>query len=633
MPTSEEILRKFWGYDQFRPLQSEIIQTILSGEDVLALLPTGAGKSICFQVPAMATPGICIVVTPLIALMNDQVAHLKEKGIPAVAFHSGLNYYEQDVTMRKCIAGDYKFLYLSPERLQSAEFRENLIDMDVNLIAVDEAHCISQWGFDFRPAYLDIAVIREYFPEIPILALTASATDRVQIDIVQLLEFNNYKVYEGSYRRDNISLSVFATESKINKIVDVLGSVQGTAIVYCKTRKLTQDVSGLLRLHKINADYYHAGLSQEERVFKQDNWTRNLIRVMVCTNAFGMGIDKPDVRLVIHHDAPDSLENYYQEAGRAGRDGKKSYAVLLYYPDDIKDLQALPETRYPPFEFIKTCYQDIGNYLQVPVGSGKGEFFDFDFNSFIKHFSLNPLQALYAMKALAQQGFVEFNESVFLPAKIVFRTNRETLNYIEESEPELDRIVKCLLRLYEGIMDHRVSVFISQIAKYCYLTEEEVTVRILKLQRSQVIDYWPYKETPQIHFIENRAPTEYINFDHAFYRNRKEIYQTKIESVVDYIGLSVDCRMNFVCQYFAKQDSFRCGICDNCLKEKKEVLTDKEIVDISARILDRIGPNGILLSDLKKLLDWNDQDIQISFQRLSEEGLLYFDQHGLIRKK
>ena len=633
MVSATEILRKFWGYDAFRPLQSDIIDTILSGKDVLALMPTGAGKSICFQVPTLMTEGLCIVITPLIALMNDQVTHLKEKGIPAVAFHSGLNFYEQDIALRKCISGDYKFLYLSPERLQSEDFRDSLQDMEVNLIAVDEAHCISQWGFDFRPAYLDIAVLRDYLPSVPILALTASATPRVQADIMEHLQFQDYKVFEGSYFRPNISLSVFQTESKINKAIEVLKNVPGTGIVYCKTRKLTQDVANLLKMQGISADYYHAGLSQEERTAKQNNWTENCVRVMVCTNAFGMGIDKPDVRVVIHHDAPDSLENYYQEAGRAGRDGKKSYAVLLYYPGDIKDLELLPETRYPPYEFIKICYQNIGNYLQVPVGSGKGEFFDFDFNSFIKNFSLHPLQTIYALKALELQGFIEFSESVFLPSKIVLTTTRETLNYIEESDPDLDRILKCLLRLYEGIFDHRVSVFVSQIAKYCHISEVEVQDRLQKLQRNHILEYWPHKETPQIHFIENRAPTEYINFDHSFYRKRKEIYQKKITAVIRYIQLQESCRMDFLCQYFSETEALICGICDNCLRAKKATITDNEVINTGLFILDIIPTDGILLSDLKTILNWNDQDVQISFQKLSEEGLIYLDTQGRVRKK
>jgi len=633
MLTTNEILHKFWGYEQFRPLQADIIDTILSGKDVLALMPTGAGKSICFQVPAMFNEGICIVVTPLIALMNDQVTHLKDKGIPAIAFHSGLNFYEQDIALRKCIAGDYKFLYVSPERLQSLEFRECLNDMEVNLIAVDEAHCISQWGFDFRPAYLEISILREYLPDVPILALTASATERVQKDILQYLSFKDYKLFYSSYRRDNISLSVFKTESKPNKVLEVLQNVAGTAIVYCKTRKLTQEIAALLQLNKVNADYYHAGLSQEERRTKQDNWTQNKTRVMVCTNAFGMGIDKPDVRVVVHHDAPDSLENYYQEAGRAGRDGKKSYAVLLCYPDDIQDLQLMPEIRFPAYEFIKNCYQYIGNYLQVPVGNGKGEFYDFDFNSFVKNFSLNPLQTIYALKALEQQGFLEFSESVFLPAKVVFTANRETLNYIEDSDPELDRVVKCMLRLYEGILDHRVSVFIGQMARYCYIGEDEVKERLLRLQRLQIIEYWPNKETPQIHFIENRAPADYINFDHAFYKKRKEIYRHNIAAVVDYIELEKSCRMDFLCQYFKGEEPFRCGICDNCLNEKKATLTIKDVVNTGQRILDKIPASGILLSEFKTILDWNDKDVQISFQKLSEDGLLFFDEHGMIRKR
>ena len=633
MPTSIQILRKFWDFEQFRPLQADVIDAIVSGKDVLALMPTGGGKSLCFQVPALMEEGICVVVTPLISLMNDQVAHLKAKGIPAVALHSGLNFYEQDTALRKCIAGDYKFLYLSPERIQSPEFREYLQDMEVNLVAVDEAHCISQWGFDFRPSYLEITILREYFPSVPILALTASATELVQKDIVHYLSFKDYAIFYSSYKRANISLSVFLTESKINKILEVLQNVEGTAIVYGKTRRLTQDIASLLQLHSVNADYYHAGMTQEERTFKQEQWMQNRIRVMVCTNAFGMGIDKPDVRVVIHHDAPDSLENYYQEAGRAGRDGKKAYGVLLYYPADVEDLKSMPEIRFPAYGFIRECYQHIGNYLQVPVGEGKGNFYDFDLNSFIKTFSLHPLQTIYALKALEQQGFLEFNESIFLPAKVAFTADRGMLDYMEETEPELDRIVKCLLRLYEGILDHRVSVFIGQIASYCHIGEEEVKERLLRLQRYRILEYLPSKETPQIYFAENRAPAGFLNFDHGFYNKRKAIYTEKVASVINYIVLENACRMDYLCQYFGQKETFRCGICDNCLEKKKVALTIQALVDTGQRILDKIPPEGILLSSLKTILDWNDKDVQLSFQKLSEEGYLFFDQHGLIRKK
>ncbi|WP_447640155.1 MULTISPECIES: RecQ family ATP-dependent DNA helicase [Chitinophagaceae] len=633
MPTAGEILKKFWGYEYFRPLQSDIIEAILSGKDVLALMPTGAGKSLCFQVPAMMQDGICIVVTPLVALMNDQVLHLKEKGIPAIALHSGLNFYEQDSALRKCVAGDYKFLYVSPERLQSETFQEYAKDMQLNLIAMDEAHCISQWGFDFRPSYLLVSILRQIFPEVPILALTASATERVQKDIVQYLLFTNYKILYSSYKRDNISLSVFRTESKYNKILEILQSVSGTAIVYCKSRKLTQDVANLLRLHQISADYYHAGLTQEERSAKQEAWTHSRTRVMVCTNAFGMGIDKSDVRVVIHHDAPDSLENYYQEAGRGGRDGKKAYGVLLYYPDDIKDLEKMPEIRFPNYEFIKECYQAIGNYLQVPVGGGKEHFYDFDLNNFIKTFSLHPLQTIYALKSLEQQGFLEFTESIFLPAKVVFTTNRETLNYIEESEPELDRIVKCMLRLYEGILDHRVSVFIGQMAGYCHIGEDEVRERLLRLQRYQIIEYWPNKETPQIRFVENRAPAEYLNFNHRFYQERKGIYVNNIKAVIDYIQLEQTCRMQFLCAYFGQEDHFRCGVCDNCLNAKKETLSTDDIVAIGQTILEQIPPEGIAFSDLKTKINWYSKDVQESFQQLSVEQTIYMDKNGHVRKK
>ncbi|MBV9989051.1 MAG: ATP-dependent DNA helicase RecQ, partial [Chitinophagaceae bacterium] len=384
MISPSSILKKYWGYDEFRPLQEDIIESVLAGRDTLALLPTGGGKSICFQVPALIKEGLCLVISPLIALMQDQVDNLLARNIPAAVIHSGLSYFEVKKILQSGTQGDYRFLYLSPERLETKLFKEYLPALSVDLVVVDEAHCISQWGYDFRPPYLRIAALREELPDTTLIALTASATPAVQEDIMQKLLFRQPNIFRQSFERPNISYSVFSVDSKINKLIDILNKVPGSSIVYCGSRKQTKELAQLLGLHSIAADFYHAGLPQELRNSKQQSWIANKTRVIVCTNAFGMGIDKPDVRTVIHFDAPDCLENYYQEAGRAGRDGKKSFAVLLYQHADKEALENLPARRFPPIAEIKKIYQSLADYLQVPVGSGEGQYYDFDLLNFVR---------------------------------------------------------------------------------------------------------------------------------------------------------------------------------------------------------------------------------------------------------
>ncbi|HWC52926.1 MAG TPA: ATP-dependent DNA helicase RecQ, partial [Chitinophagaceae bacterium] len=416
----DEILKQYWGFDSFRPLQKEIIESILEGKDTLALMPTGGGKSLCYQIPALAKEGMCLVISPLIALMKDQVENIRKKGITAFAIYSGMSRKEIMNTLKVATNSNCKFLYVSPERLETALFKEYLPGMDINLIAVDEAHCISQWGYDFRPPYLRIAALREELPDIPVLALTASATPEVQEDICEKLKFKNQNIFRQSFERPNLSYSVFEVDSKINKIIEILKKVPGSAIVYCKSRKRTKEISELLHLQNISSDYYHAGLAQEDRNRKQEEWIQNKTRVIVCTNAFGMGIDKPDVRTVIHADVPDCLENYYQEAGRAGRDGKKSFAVLLYDEKDLHELEELTTQRFPPLSEIRNVYQAVSNYLQIPSDSGQGESYDFDIADFIKKFKLNSHTVLFSLKALEQEGWLAFNEQVFIPSAVQF---------------------------------------------------------------------------------------------------------------------------------------------------------------------------------------------------------------------
>ena len=598
MLSTQNILKKYWGHDAFRPMQQEIIQSVLDGKDVLALLPTGGGKSICFQVPALMKDGLCLVISPLIALMKDQVENLAKRGIPALAINSGMNFYEVQNALQHSVDESIKFLYLSPERLETNLFKEFLPELNINLIAVDEAHCISQWGYDFRPPYLRIVNLRAYLPGVPVLALTASATPLVQDDIVEKLKLKEPVIYRQSFEKPNLSYSVFKEDSKINKVAEILQNVNGSSIVYCKSRRLTKQVAQLLSLQHISVDYYHAGLSQEERNKKQEIWMNSQTRVIVCTNAFGMGIDKPDVRTVIHYDVPDCIENYYQEAGRAGRDGKKSYAVLLYNNEDIVALQALPDLRFPVMYHIRKVYQALADYLQIPVGSGENKYYDFDLNDFVKNFSLDVLMVINVLKVLEQEGLLSFNENIFLPAQVRFTIPKELLIDFEQTHPLLEPVMKCLLRTYEGIIDNRVSVHEKQIAKLAKLSFDSVKSDLRQLNALGIIEYLPQKETPQIHFLTGRAPAEFLTVNHENYLHRKQQYELRTEAVQRYLTLNKECRSHYISAYFGDNKVRDCGICDVCLHQKNTSLTQEEFKKIQERIYHHLPEEGIAAKDL-----------------------------------
>ncbi|WP_207492180.1 RecQ family ATP-dependent DNA helicase [Aridibaculum aurantiacum] len=633
MPSPHEILQQYWGYSSFRPLQKEIIQSVLDGKDVLALLPTGGGKSICFQVPAMVNEGICLVISPLIALMKDQVHNLKKKNIPALSIYSGMSHYEVKETLQNACYGHYKFLYVSPERLETQLFKEYLPALKLNLIAVDEAHCISQWGYDFRPPYLRIAKLRSEFPNVPILALTASATPVVQKDICDKLHFANPGIFRQSFARDNLSMSAFNAESKINKLVDILQKVPGSAIVYCRNRKKTKEIAHLLHLNHISADYYHAGLLQADRSHKQERWIKNEITVIVCTNAFGMGIDKPDVRVVVHVDIPDNLENYYQEAGRAGRDGKRSFAVLLYTQQELAELKELPAKKYPSVKDIRDIYQAVANFLQLPVGSGEGQYFDFNLNDFVRKFKLETIPVVNALKALEQEGHLAFNEQVFISTKISFSCSKETLHAFEASHPAYDNVVKYLLRTYEGIFDNLVSVNENLLARLTKLSTEELQQQLKALQAFGIIEYHPQKETPQLFFLQDRAPAEYLVFNQHDYLKRKEEYKLRVQAMEQYVMLQDKCRSQYIGHYFGDTELQTCSSCDNCLEKKNSQLTDEEFKIISQRILHHISSAE---ADIKLLLDHmkglKKEKVWQVLDYLQAEGKLSVDAKGLIRK-
>src|SRR5579871_4485790 len=580
-----DILKQYFKHDSFRPLQEEIINAVLEKKDVLAVLPTGGGKSVCFQVPALMNDGLCLVISPLIALMKDQVESLRSKGITAFSIHSGMNRKEVINTLSVAGQSNCKFLYVSPERLESNLFKEFLPSFNINLIAVDEAHCISQWGYDFRPPYLRIALLREELKGVPVLALTASATLEVQNDICEKLEFKEKNIFRQSFERENLSYSVFKVDVKINKIIEILKNVAGSSIVYCKSRKRTKEIADLLKMHGIKSDYYHGGLMGDERNKKQGSWIKNETRVIVCTNAFGMGIDKPDVRTVIHADVPDCLENYYQEAGRAGRDEKKSYAVLLFTNKELTGLKLLPDVHFPAMEKIREVYQSVVNYLQIPSGIGEGNYYDFDITDFVKKFKWDTQLVVYTLKALEQEELLSFNEQVFLPSQIVFSTNKSMLYDFENNNPQLEPLIKILLRTYSGIFDQLVFIQEKTISFLLKRDLIEVISDLKKLHRFGIIQYVPQKDSPQLYFIQNRIKAEDLRINQVNYQKRKMQYERRITSFLDYVKAETQCRSQFIANYFGDGNAKPCGVCDNCLRQKNISLTEDELDKIHRHII------------------------------------------------
>lgn len=633
LPTPHQILKQYWGYDSFRPIQEDIINSILLGKDTLALLPTGGGKSVCFQIPAMTKEGICLVISPLIALMKDQVENLLKRDVPALFIHSGMSFFDVKQTLQNAAYGHFKFLYVSPERLETDLFKEYLPALNINLIAVDEAHCISQWGYDFRPPYLRIANLRSEVASVPILALTASATPTVQEDICEKLLFKEKIIFRQSFEKLNLSFSAIKVDSKVNKLIDILEKVPGTAIVYCRNRKLTKETAHLLNLSNISADFYHAGLSQQDRNEKQENWINNKTRVIVCTNAFGMGIDKPDVRSVIHFDIPDNLENYYQEAGRAGRDGLRSFAVLLYTQRELDALAKLPDVKYPPVTEIKKVYQAVANFLQLPTMAGEGQYFDFNLLEFVKTFHFDNLLAVNCLKALEQDGHLSFNEQIFLPPKVSFTCDKNTLQEFEAAHPELENLIKYLLRSYEGIFDNLVSVNEQLISRLIKASKEELKNQLKQLQSFGIIEYHPQKETPQIYFHQNRASVDHLIFDHELHLQRKKQYQQRIEAMTEYVRLDSGCRSQFIGTYFGDVNMKRCSACDNCLRQKSLSLTTQEFANIQEKIYNQLNEQGIeirqLLLELKAI---RKEKVWKVLDYLQAERKLKVTEHGFIIK-
>jgi ATP-dependent DNA helicase RecQ len=567
------LLKEVFGWKEFRPVQKQVIDAVYQGEDTLAILPTGGGKSLCYQVPGLAKEGICIVISPLIALMKDQVDYLKARGVKAVALHAGMSAREIDTLLDNCIRGGVKFLYLSPERLKSELFVERFKQMNLNLIAVDEAHCISQWGYDFRPAYLEIATIRAYHPKVNVLALTASATPEVEKDILEKLQLKKPATFHQSFARKNLSYSVRLVENKLEKGLEILKRISGSAIWYVRTRQATQQLAKQLQQMGFSAAAYHAGMTALDRSAKQEAWKANQVRIMVSTNAFGMGIDKPDVRVVLHSDLPENLESYYQEAGRAGRDGQKAFAVLLTNAQDFEQLLDRAALVYPPIEFLRRVYQCLANYFQLAIGAQSLRSHDFEISDFANTYQLPVLDSFYALKVLEEEGLIALNESFFAPSRAHFLVNPQRLYEVQIQHAKLDPVVKILLRTHGGnLFSEYFTIHEARLAKAAGMDEAVLIKSLLELAKMEVLDYEPRKDRPQLTFLTERydAATLPLNFKRITLR--RELTLHKATQIVAYAHQTRICRTQFIQAYFGEFSDESCGVCDLCVEEKKASL-------------------------------------------------------------
>ncbi|RXQ96120.1 RecQ family ATP-dependent DNA helicase [Ancylomarina salipaludis] len=571
MSVYHKVLKKYWGYDEFRPLQEDIILSVAESRDTLGLMPTGGGKSLTFQVPTLAMDGLCIVVSPLVALMKDQVLNLKEKGIKAELIYSGLTRDEIELILNKCLYGQNKFLYISPERISTSIFQEKLQSMNVCLIAIDESHCISQWGYDFRPSYLKIIKLRELLPDVPVLALTATATPEVVDDIQDRLGFEKKNVFRKSFERPNLSYIVRNVEDKNRYLLKILRKQKGSSVVYVRSRKKCKEVAEFLKLNQVKAEYYHAGLDNAVKDMRQERWRDGQVQVMVATNAFGMGIDKADVRTVVHMDLPDTLEAYFQEAGRAGRDGKRAYAVMLFSnPDKVQLLKRI-KTSFPEIETIKRVYQAVGNFLQVAEGAGKDAVFDFNLALFCQNFKFNVLQAFSSLKILQRAGYLELTDDLEHATKIHFVVRRDDLYRYQLENQQQDDFIKLLLRTYTGLFTDFVSVNLDTLA-YRKKVDVKLLIDNLKdLSQHGIIKYIPRKKTPFIIFTQERLPLKYLTFSKEVYQFRKENLEEKINAVISYAESTEVCRSKFLLEYFGQLNAPVCGECDVCKEKDGEI--------------------------------------------------------------
>ena len=625
-----EILKQYWGYDEFRPLQEDIIKSVADQKDTLGLMPTGGGKSITFQVYSMSIEGMCLVITPLIALIKDQVENLRSKKIKVLAIYSGMTTREIDIALNNAIYGDFKFLYISPERIGSEKFREYLVKMKLNLITVDEAHCISQWGYDFRPSYLKISDLRTIFPDVPILALTATATQKVVDDIQDKLLFKQKNVLQKSFRRDNLIYLIRDKEDKMGYLTETILKSRGTGIVYVRSRKKTREIALALQQQKITADYYHAGLAPDLRSTKQDKWMNGETRVIVATNAFGMGIDKPDVRFVIHIDLPDSLEAYFQEAGRAGRDGKKSVAVMLYNNTDKRRLHKMVTDSFPEMEVIRSVYNSISNYLMVAIGSGKGGVFSFRIEDFSKRFGFQTSSVYHSLKLLERQEYLSYVENVDNYSHILFTVRRDDLYKIQMENDGLDSFIKLILRSYTGVFTDFVNIDEALLSHRANLTGDQVYQMLKLLAQMKVIDYIPQKKTPVIVYETERLDTSRIKIGANNYQHRKVKYQLQVDAVIDYATNNQKCRSVLLLEYFGQLGSEPCGFCDVCNGEHESGIKLADYNRISAKIKTLLGTTPLQIEKIVSQIDEPGPSVIKVARWLLDNGVIRSAPNGMI---
>lgn len=619
-----EILKQHWGYDNFRGIQEEIIQSIGQGKDTLGLMPTGGGKSITFQVPALAKEGLCIVITPLIALMKDQVRNLKERGIKAVAVYSGMTREEILVALENCIFGDYKFLYVSPERLDTEIFQTKLRRMNICMITVDEAHCISQWGYDFRPAYLKIAEIRQMLPKVPILALTATATPEVVNDIRLKLGFREGgQTFRMSFERKNLAYIVRHTEDKQKELIHILQKIQASAIVYTRNRKRTREITELLTANNISATFYHAGLSNEAKDQRQKSWLTGESRVMVATNAFGMGIDKPDVRIVIHIDMPDSPEAYFQEAGRAGRDGQKAYAVLLYAKSDKVNLNKRISDTFPDKEYIRKVYEDINFFFQMAMGDGAGCTFAFNIDEFCRNFKHFPVQADSALKILTRAGYLDYTDEQDNASRLIFTLRRDELYKLQEYEADIEKLIHVILRSYTGLFTDYAFINEESLSIRTGLSRQRVYEILVMLTQRRVLHYIPRKKTPYIIYSQKRIEKERLIISPEIYERRKESYASRIKAMIDYATAEEKCRSRMLLHYFGEKNEHHCGQCDVCLKKHESGIKLGEFQELKERILEALKEGPLTSVELCEKLKVSATQISPVVSFLISEEIIY----------
>lgn len=625
-----KILKQYWGYDHFRGIQEDIIRSVGEGKDTLGLMPTGGGKSITFQVPALAQEGLCLVITPLIALMKDQVRNLRERGIKATAVYSGMTREEILIALENCIFGNYKFLYISPERLGTEIFQIKLRSMHVSLITVDESHCISQWGYDFRPAYLKIADIRQLLPGVPVIALTATATPEVVKDIQERLQFRQENVFRMSFERKNLAYIVRHTEDKEGEMLHILQRVNGSSIVYTRNRKKTKEIAQLLNRNHITATFYHAGLSDETKDLRQKAWLKGEYRVMVATNAFGMGIDKPDVRLVIHADVPDSPEAYFQEAGRAGRDGMKAYAVLLFCPRDKITLKQRISDTFPEKDYIRKVYEDINFYYQMAMGDGLGCTFAFNLDEFCHNFKHFPVQTDSALKILTRAGYLEYTDEQDNASRIMFTLTKEELYRIHEQNADTEKLIRILLRTYTGLFTDYAYINEELLAKRSGLSRPQIYETLLFLTRQHILHYIPGKKTPYIIYTRERQETDRIYLSKEVYEERKESYRRRIEAMIEYAESENKCRSRMLLHYFGEKNEHNCGQCDVCLQHHHSGLKQSQFDEISHQILALLKTSPFSPQELKTQIQAPEEQVTKVIAYLLSEEIIYQENGRLL---